>query len=100
MGLLEELPSERKTIVIKSIKVEKKVYDELTFLKENGVAIDEVIVLALKKLPVSKLVKEIKDLNAKSASKSSTKESKEIANSDDKIGIESDDTSTNSSAFQ
>ena len=60
MGLLEELPSERKSIAIRNIKVEQKIYDDLMYLKEQNLQIEDIIVLALKKLPVHKLVKEVK----------------------------------------
>lgn len=82
--LLDELNSRKYATLDlgkRKIKMHKEIVDAVNYLRDNGIDIDELIELALTKLPVKKLVKEIQNINNE---KSAYKQNKQEISEDKK----------------
>ena len=62
MSLIEEVAKKRKVSVNvrKVIHLRKDIADDLKYVMDNGISYDEIIELALEKLPIKKLAEDIK----------------------------------------
>lgn len=62
MSLYEEVAKKRKVAVNvrKVIHLRKDIADDLQYVMDNGISYDEIVELALEKLPIRKLAEDIK----------------------------------------
>jgi hypothetical protein len=63
---LKEALKEREFEVLKGVKIKKRNKEMLDFLAENGIDIGAVIDLALEKIKLEKIIKDIEKSNKKS----------------------------------
>lgn len=67
MSLIEELDRRKKEVVNikKAVKLRKDIAEDLKYVMDKGISFDELLELALEKLPIKKLVEDLKKMDNK-----------------------------------
>lgn len=84
MALIDELKKDATPLQVGKILISEEMNKDLKYIKTQGISVTDMVILALKKLPVSRIVKELKEAEkAEDKSTDSTSKTKQSNISND-----------------